>query len=40
MKDTFQNLAAHELEDAPEFPNLLEDEDFAYYYWTLPFCTL
>lgn len=23
-----------------EYPNLLNDKDFAYYYWTLPFCNL
>ena len=23
-----------------QFPNLLDDKDFAYYYWTLPICNL
>ena len=27
-----------ELESAPRFPNLLNDKDFIYYCWTLPFC--
>ena len=29
-----------EPERSNEFPNLLADKDFAYYYWTLPVCTL
>ena len=29
-----------EPEQASRFPNLLEDKDFAYYYWTLPVCNL
>ena len=29
-----------EPEQASQFPNLLEDKDFAYYYWTLPICNL
>ena len=29
-----------EPEQASRFPNLLEDKDFAYYYWTLPICSL
>jgi len=29
-----------EPECSNEFPNLLADKDFAYYYWTLPVCTL
>ena len=29
-----------EPEHAFRFPNLLEDKDFAYYYWTLPICNL
>ena len=23
-----------------QFPNLLNDKDFAYYNWTLPFCVM
>ena len=29
-----------EAEGEHQFPNLLNDEDFAYYNWTLPFCSL
>ena len=29
-----------EPERSNEFPNLLADKDFAYYYWTLPVCSL
>ena len=28
------------VESEERFPNLLADEDFARYYWTLPFCNL
>ena len=34
------NVNVFEPEQASRFPNLLEDKDFAYYYWTLPFCSL
>jgi hypothetical protein len=37
MNDTF--TAVFEPEQASRFPNLLEDKDFTYYYWTLPFCS-
>ena len=29
-----------EAEGEQQFSNLLNDMDFAYYYWTLPFCNL
>ena len=38
MNDTF--TAVFEPEQASRFPNLLEDKDFTYYYWTLPICSL
>lgn len=38
MLDT--NVNVFEPEHASRFPNLLEDKDFAYYYWTLPICNL
>ena len=34
------NVNVFEPEQASQFPNLLEDKDFAYYYWTLPICNL
>ena len=34
------NVNVFEPERSNEFPNLLADKDFAYYYWTLPVCTL
>ena len=34
------NVNVFEPEQASRFPNLLEDKDFAYYYWTLPICNL
>ena len=33
-------LRGFEAEGKQQFPNLLDDKDFAYYYWTLPFCNL
>jgi len=36
----YTNVMVFEPEQASRFPNLLEDKDFAYYYWTLPFCNL
>lgn len=38
MQESILNSFAREREDS--FPNLLEDKDFAYYYWTLPICAL
>lgn len=38
MNDTF--VTVFEPEQASRFPNLLEDKDFTYYYWTLPICSL
>ncbi len=40
MNEAYTDLAVFEPEHAPQFPNLLADKDFAYYYWTLPFCSL
>ena len=34
----YDNVNVFEPEHAYRFPNLLEDKDFAYYYWTLPVC--
>lgn len=34
------NVTVFKPEQASRFPNLLEDKDFSYYYWTLPFCNL
>ena len=36
----YTNVTVFEPEQASRFPNLLEDKDFAYYYWTLPVCNL
>ncbi len=33
-------VTVFEPEQAYRFPNLLEDKDFSYYYWTLPVCSL
>ncbi len=40
VSDVYQISAFYEFESASQFPNLLKDRDFAYYYWTLPFCNL
>ena len=40
MRDDRQVSAWYELDDEPNFPNLLNDEDFVCYYWTLPICNL
>jgi hypothetical protein len=34
------NVNVFEPEQASLIPNLLDDKDFAYYYWTLPICNL
>ena len=34
------SLNVFEPEQASLIPNLLDDKDFAYYYWTLPICNL
>ena len=39
-ENMYNNVNVFEPEQASRFPNLLEDKDFAYYYWTLPFCSL
>ena len=31
---------SYSLASEERFPNLLADEDFVRYYWTLPFCNL
>ena len=36
----YTNVMVFEPEQASRFPNLLEDKDFAFYYWTLPICNL
>lgn len=36
----YNNVNVFEPEHASQFPNLLEDKDFVYYYWTLPICNL
>ena len=40
----YNNVNVFEPEQASQFPNLfpnlLEDKDFAFYYWTLPICNL
>ena len=36
----YTNVTVFEPEHASRFPNLLEDKDFAFYYWTLPICNL
>lgn len=40
MSESRMNSSDFQLESAQQFPNLLADKDFAYYHWTLPFCTL
>ncbi len=39
-ENMYNNVNVFEPEHASQFPNLLEDKDFAYYYWTLPICNL
>ena len=39
-ENMYTNVNVFEPEQASQFPNLLEDKDFAYYYWTLPICNL
>lgn len=39
-ENMYNNVNVFEPEQASQFPNLLEDKDFAYYYWTLPICNL
>lgn len=39
-ENMYNNANVFEPEQAYRFPNLLEDKDFAYYYWTLPVCNL
>lgn len=34
----FSNVTVFEPEQVSDTRILLDDEDFAYYYWTLPFC--
>ena len=34
----YENVTVFEPEQVSDTRNLLDDEDFAYYYWTLPFC--
>ena len=38
--NAYTNVTVFEPEQASRFPNLLEDKDFSYYYWTLPVCSL
>ena len=40
MSENRQISSVFELESAPQFPNLLKDQDFVTYNWTLPFCNL
>ena len=40
MSEYRQISSVFELESAPAFPNLLKDQDFVSYNWTLPFCNL
>ncbi len=40
MMEDRKVFSVFEPERSSEFPNLLADKDFAYYYWTLPVCTL
>ena len=40
MMEDRKVFSVFEPERSNEFPNLLADKDFAYYYWTLPVCTL
>ena len=40
MREELNVFPVFEPECSNEFPNLLADKDFAYYYWTLPICTL
>lgn len=39
-ENMYNNVNVFEPEQASQFPNLLEDKDFAFYYWTLPICNL
>ena len=39
-ENMYNNVNFFEPEQASQFPNLLEDKDFAFYYWTLPICNL
>ena len=39
-ENMYTNVNVFEPEQASQFPNLLEDKDFAFYYWTLPICNL
>ena len=39
-ENMYNNVNVFEPEQASRFPNLLEDKDFAFYYWTLPICNL
>ena len=39
-ENMYTNANVFEPEQASQFPNLLEDKDFAFYYWTLPICNL
>ncbi len=34
----FSNVTVFEPEQVSDTRILLDDEDFVYYYWTLPFC--
>ena len=40
MTEDRKVFSVFEPERFNEYPNLLADKDFAYYYWTLPVCTL
>ena len=40
MTNDFVLSRGFEAEGEQQFPNLLNDKDFAFYYWTLPFCAL
>ena len=40
MMEDRKVFSVFEPERSNEFPNLLAAKDFAYYYWTLPVCSL